>query len=158
MPIDGGEHMLVLPEMMATVPPYYQDTYIKAAYAEYCVEIGTEYGICPELLMALIEKESSGHADAQNGTCKGLCQVSEKWHRDRMEKLGVTDIFDPEGNIMLAADYLMELEAEYEDIGLCLMIYNGSSNAVSMAERGELTEYADWILTRSEELERANGK
>lgn len=150
--------MLVLPEMMATVPPYYQDTYIKTAYAEYCVEIGTEYGICPELLMALIEKESSGHADAQNGTCKGLCQVSEKWHRDRMEKLGVTDIFDPEGNIMLAADYLMELEAEYEDIGLCLMIYNGSSDAESRAEAGNLTEYAEWILERSETLERAHGK
>lgn len=150
--------MVCLPEMMATVPPYYEETYIKTEYVTYCEEIGTEYGICPELLMALIERESSGHADAQNGSCKGLCQVSEKWHKDRMERLGVTDIFDPEGNIRLCADYISEIGAEYEDIGLCLMIYNGSSNAVSMAERGELTEYADWILTRSEEIERSRGK
>lgn len=158
MPIDGGEHMLGLPEMMATVPPYYEETYIKQEYVEYCTEIGEEYGICPELLMALIEKESSGNADAQNGSCKGLCQVSEKWHQDRMEKLGVTDIFDPEGNIRLCADYLTELGTEYEDIGLTLMLYNGQSNAVSMAEQGLLSNYAEWILTRSEELERCHQK
>lgn len=150
--------MVCLPEMMATVPPYYEETFIQADYIELCEEIGTEYGICPELLMALIEKESSCHADAQNGSCKGLCQISEKWHRDRMEKLGVTDIFDPEGNIRLCADYLTELGAEYEDIGLTLMLYNGQSNAVSMAEQGLLSNYAEWILTRSEELERCHQK
>ena len=150
--------MVCLPEMMATVPPYYEETFIQADYIELCEEIGTEYGICPELLMALIEKESSGHADAQNGSCKGLCQVSEKWHKDRMEKLGITDIYDPEGNIRLCADFLDELHAEYEDIGLVLMVYSGKSDAVEIAERGELTYYAEWILERSAEIEKAHGK
>ena len=150
--------MVILPQLIATVPPYYEDTYIKAEYVEICEEIGTEYNICPELLMALIEKESSGKADAQNGSCKGLCQVSEKWHSGRMEKLGVTDIYDPEGNIRLAADYLTELGAEYEDIGLILMLYHGESNAESKAESGLLSDYADWILTRSAEIERSHGK
>ena len=150
--------MVILPQLIATVPPYYEDTYIQAEYVEYCVEIGEEYNICPELLMALIEKESSGKADAQNGSCKGLCQVSEKWHSGRMERLGVTDIYDPEGNIRLAADYLTELGAEYEDIGLTLMIYHGESNAESRAESGLLSDYADWILTRSAEIERSRGK
>lgn len=150
--------MVCLPEMMATVPPYYAETYIDPTYIEICTEIGEEYGICPELLMALIERESSGHADAQNGSCKGLCQVSERWHGDRMERLGVSDIFDPEGNIRLCADFLDELHAEYEDIGLCLMVYSGKSDAVEIAERGELTYYAEWILDRSAELELAHGK
>lgn len=150
--------MLVLPEMMATVPPYYEETFIQADYIELCEEIGTEYGICPELLMALIEKESSGHADAQNGSCKGLCQISEKWHKARMEKLGVTDIYDPESNIRLAADYLTELGAEYLDIGLVLCIYHGESDALEKAERGKLSDYAIWILDRSEDLERAHRK
>lgn len=150
--------MVVLPPLIATVPPCYEDTFIPAEYAELCVEIGEEYAICPELLMALIEKESSGHADAQNGSCKGLCQVSEKWHTDRMERLHIDDIYDPEGNIRLCADYLCELDAKYEDIGLVLMVYSGKSDAVEIAERGELTYYAEWILTRSEELERAHGK
>lgn len=150
--------MVCLPEMMATVPPYYEETFIQADYIELCEEIGTEYDICPELLMALIEKESSGHADAQNGSCKGLCQISEKWHRDRMERLGIDDIYDPEGNIRLAADYLTEMGAEYQDIGLVLMKFHGESDAESKAECGELSNYAEWILTRSEELERAHQK
>ena len=144
--------------MTALVPPYYEETYLNAEYVTFCEEIGEEYNICPELLMALIERESSGNPDAENGSCKGLCQVSERWHKDRMERLGVSDIYDPEGNIRLCADYISELGAKYEDIGLVLMVYSGKSDAVEIAERGELTYYAKWILDRSEELERANGK
>lgn len=145
--------------MTALVPPYYEETYIQEQYMESCVQIGEEYAICPELLMAMIERESRGDASADNGGgCKGLCQISEKWHEDRMERLGVTDIFDPEDNIRLCADYLCELEAKYEDIGLVLMKYHGESDAVEKAEQGILSEYAEWILERSEELERAHGK
>lgn len=142
----------------ATIPPYYEQTFLDEKYVEMCEDIGSEYGICPELLMAIIERESSGNPTAQNGSCKGLCQISEKWHTRRMEKLGVTDIYDPAGNIELCADYLMELGAEYEDIGLVLMVYSGSSNAFELSEQGELTSYAEEILERSAELERANGK
>ena len=85
------------------------DTYIAEEYQAYCEEIGEMYCVCPELLMAMIETESSGNPDATNGTCKGLMQVSEKWHRDRMKRLGVKDIYDPYGNILVATDYLMEL-------------------------------------------------
>lgn len=144
--------------MTALVPPYYEETYIQEQYVETCVQIGEEYAICPELLMAMIERESRGDASANNGGCKGLCQISEKWHEDRMERLGVTDIFDPEDNIRLCADYLCELGAEYEDIGLVLMKYHGESDAEEKAEQGILSEYAEWILERSEELERAHGK
>lgn len=150
--------MVVLPPLIATVPPHYEETYINQDYVNICEEVGQEYGICPEILIALIEKESAGHPDAQSGSCKGLCQVSDRWHRDRMEKLGVDNIYDPEGNIRLCADYLTEIGAEVNDMGLALMIYNGSTNAFELAERGELTHYAEWILTRSEELERAHGK
>lgn len=153
MPIDGGEHMLVLPEMMATVPPYYPDTYIKTEYVEYCTEIGEEYDICPEILMALIERESSGKADAENGSCKGLCQVSERWHRDRMEKLGVDDIFDPEGNIRLCADYLVELGSEYQDIAVAIGFYHGEKHPEI-----KISNYTTWILDRAEELERVHQK
>lgn len=145
--------MVILPQLIATVPPYYEDTYIKAEYVTICEEVGEEYNICPELLMALIEKESSGRADAQNGSCKGLCQVSEKWHSGRMERLGVTDIYDPEGNIRLAADYLTELGAEYEDIATVLGWYHGEADP-----ENKISTYTTWILERSEELEKAHGK
>ncbi len=145
--------MVVLPEMMATVPPCYEETYLSAEIVEICEEVGEEYAICPELLMALIERESSGHADAQNGSCKGLCQISERWHSDRMERLGVTDIYDPESNIRLCADYLCELGAEYQDIAIVLGRFHGESNAEI-----KISNYTTGILERSEELEKAHGK
>lgn len=136
-----------------------EDTYIKPEYQEYCNEIGEMNGICPELLMAMIETESSGRADAENGSCKGLMQVSERWHYDRMERLGVTDIYDPYGNILVAADYLLELFEKHEDVGVVLMVYNGDSRADEFAAgECELSNYAQNILARSETLERLHGK
>ena len=134
------------------------DTYIAEEYQDYCEEIGEMYCVCPELLMAMIETESSGNPDATNGTCKGLMQVSEKWHKDRMERLGVKDIYDPYGNILVATDYLMELAEKYEDIGIVLDVYNGNSKAMQNAENGVLSEYAEKILYRAEMLERVRGK
>ena len=135
-----------------------EDTYISEEIVGSCVQIGEEDGLCPEILMALIERESSGDPKATNGSCKGLCQISEKWHRDRMKRLGVTDIYDPEGNIRLAADYLMELADQYEDIGLVLMVYHGEKDAEQKAEEGRISEYATFILERAEQLERLHGK
>lgn len=103
--------------------------------------------------MAIIERESSGKPDAENGSCKGLCQISEKWHTYRMEELGITDIFDPESNIRLCADYLMELGAEYGDVAVALGVFHGESNAEI-----KISSYTVGILERSEELERAHNK
>lgn len=135
------------------------DTYIDEEYQEYCVEIGEMHGICPELLMAMIEVESSGNPKATNGTCKGLMQVSDKWHTDRMKRLGVSDIYDPYGNILVATDYLLELFEQYGDVGLVLMKFNGDSRADDFADgKCDMSDYAQKILARSERLERIHGK
>lgn len=140
-------------EFTSTAQP--AGTYISEDAQETCVKYGEEYGICPELLMAMIERESSGRPDAESGGCKGLMQISDRWHKDRMERLEVTDIYDVDGNIHVGADYLTELFEKYEDVGIVLMVYHGEKNA---ATKTELSDYADWILTRSAELERMNGK
>ena len=43
-----------------------EETDIPEEYQNYCIEIGKQYHICPELLMAMIEQESSGRADIVN--------------------------------------------------------------------------------------------
>lgn len=134
------------------------DTWLSDEVQGYCEEIGEEYCICPEMLMALIEAESHGQADAENGGCKGLCQVSVRWNKARMKSLGVTDIFDEYSNILVGADYLAELFEEYEDPAVVLMVYHGENKALSKAERGEISDYAEKILDRSAELERLHGK
>lgn len=114
--------------------------------------------ICPELVQAIIEKESRWNPGAVNGDCIGLMQISERWHRERMERLGVTDLFDPYDNILVGVDYMAELFERYEDPGMVLMVYNGDSRAKDLQATGNLSEYAEWILTRSAELEREHGK
>ncbi len=72
--------------------------------------------------------------------------------------LGVSDIFDEKGNILLAADYLAELFREYGDVGTVLMLYNGSRDAIERGIRADYTEYAQNIMKRSEQLERLHQK
>lgn len=125
---------------------------------EYIEAICEPRHICPELIEATIERESRWNPNAVNGDCKGLMQISERWHRERMERLGVTDLFDPYDNILVGVDYMAELFEKYEDTGITLMIYNGDSRAKDLQATGNLSEYAEWILTRSAELEREHGK
>ena len=129
------------------------DTYISRQAYDACVKYANEYCICPELVMAIIERESTGNPNAANGDCKGLMQISEKWHVDRMEMLGVTDIYDTVGNIQVGVDYLSELFLKYEDVATVLMVYHGEKGAVEKARRGEISDYAKGILERSQELE-----
>lgn len=120
--------------------------------------IGSLYVICPELLQAIIYYESSNNPRAYNNGCIGYMQISEKWHRDRMQKLGVSDLTDGYGNILVGVDYLMELAEEYGDVSLVLMKYNGDSRANELYEQGRMSDYAEKILMLSAELERKNGK
>lgn len=134
------------------------DTWISEMAQEACIKYGEQYGICPELLMAIVERESSGVPDAENGDCKGLMQIYTKWHSDRMDRLGVTDIFDEQGNILVGTDLLAELFEKYGDAAVVLMAYHGERNPAEKAERGEISDYAQGILERSAELERIHGK
>ena len=119
-----------------------------------CVVFSNEYCICPELVMAIIERESEGDPNATNGSCKGIMQISERWHSDRIDRLGVADIYDTVGNIHVGVDYLSDLFLKYEDAATVLMVYHGEEDAVSKSSRGEISDYAKCILERSQELER----
>lgn len=135
-----------------------KDTYISKTAHDACMKYGKEYGICPKLIMSIIETESSGDPKAVNGSCKGLMQVSQRWHKDRMKKLGVKSLYDERGNIHVGTDYLAELFDKHGDAATVLMVYHGEKNAVKKAKSGEISGYASGILKRSAELEKLHGK
>lgn len=122
--------------------------------------IGNEFNICPELLMALAERESCFQADAENGACKGLMQVNAKTHSQRFEDAGWTssEWDDAYKNMYVAASYLSDLFDKYEDVGIVLGVYHGESKAVEKGMSGNLSAYTTKILERSEELERIHQK
>lgn len=122
--------------------------------------IGNEFNICPELLMALAERESNFTATAENGPCKGLMQVNAKTHSQRFEDAGwsSSDWSDSYKNMYVAASYLADLFEQYEDVGIVLGVYHGESKAVEKGMSGNLSSYTKGILERSEELERIHQK
>lgn len=122
--------------------------------------IGHEFNICPELLMAMAERESRFTASAENGSCKGLMQVSVSYHKQRFVDAGwnPSEWTDAYKNMFVAGSYLHDLFEEYEDAATVLMIYHGEKNAVSKGKSGNISSYATGILERSEELERIHGR
>lgn len=140
--------------------PTREQTGIPEDIYEYANVIGGEFDICPELLLAMAERESCFTATAENGACKGLMQVNAKTHSQRFEDAGwsSSDWPDAYKNMYVAASYLSDLFDQYADVGIVLGVYHGESNAVEKGRSGKLSSYTIKILKRSEELERLSGK
>ena len=102
------------------------------------------YGLDSKIIKALIEEESGWLASAEgdNGQSVGLMQIQERWHKERMKRLGVTSLYDPEQNITVGCDILSELLNKYGNYKDALSAYN-SGNTV------EGRKYADRILSNA---------
>lgn len=106
--------------------------------------------VTPELIRSVIVSESSYNPKATNGSHVGLMQVSTRWHRERARRLGVEDLYDPYGNILVGTDYLNELIGSVDgDVVWALMIYNmGHKTAYQLYSNGVVSSYASEILSR----------
>lgn len=137
-----------------------KETKIPVEYVAYCYEIAKQYHLPPELIIAIIESESSGHplSISSSGAC-GLMQIMPNWHMQRMQRLGVEDIFDPYGNILLGTDYMKQLITSYKNLEMALMRYNGTGQdtAYELLSNDSATPYAIRIVNRMYELEYLHG-
>lgn len=142
------------------VTAYAKDLFMEESEVyEMAVEIGEIYSISPELLTAIAYHESRYKTDAKNGGCIGLMQVNQPFHKDRMKRLWVSDLYDPYGNMLVAADYLAELIDEYQEIAPSLMEYHGESGVDKFIDgEKDMSKYARKILKLSEEMEQKNNK
>lgn len=134
------------------------DTYISKEYVGYVYDICLEYNVCPELIIAMIEAESSGdrYCTSPSGA-QGLMQIIPKWHMERVYSLGVTDLYDPYSNILVGVSLIADYAEKYQDLPLVLMVYNEGAyhGAVERAESEQYSEYAKKIMQRSSELQKA---
>lgn len=99
-----------------------------------------ESGIPYELALAVIEQETGfRNVTGDDGASCGYMQIQEKWHRDRMARLGVTDLMDPFGNFRVGCDFLAELLDQYS-LEEALTAYNSG--------RPGKSQYADSVIAR----------
>ena len=115
-----------------------------------------KYGIRhPQYIFAMIQRESGYQVDAigDNGKAFGLMQVQPRWHQDRMERLGVTDLLDPYQNVTVGIDFMAELMGYGEGVEWALMAYNsGPSNAWAMQRKGLLSDYTRDVIGISADI------
>ena len=109
------------------------------------------HGIDPAIIFAMAYRESSYRASAigDNGNSFGLLQIQPRWHQNRMDRLGVTDLLDPYQNVVVGIDYLAEQVERYDgDIAKALVAYNAGHYS------GTITQYAKNVLETAEEVTR----
>jgi soluble lytic murein transglycosylase-like protein len=122
---------------------------------DYVRDISKQYNMDPTLIMSVIQQESEYNPKAKNGNCLGLMQVSARWHKDRADRLGVTDFYDAYSNVLLGVDYLSELRDKYKDMRLVLMLYNMEHDtAVRLYKSGQISNYAKTIIARAEQYKK----
>jgi len=112
----------------------------------YTEEVAEAYGLDPAVVYAVMYTESRFQADAvgDNGESLGLMQIKAKWHQERMARLGVTDLLEPQQNILVGCDFLAELLAEYGDMYTALTVYRYGDTVIT----GE--DYAAIVLELSD--------
>lgn len=103
-----------------------------------------ESGIDMELALAVIWKETDfRNVMGDGGNSFGYMQIQPRWHADRMERLGVTDLMDPASNFRVGCDFLAELLEDHA-LAYALTYYNSGKARVS--------EYSEIVMGYMEEL------
>ena len=104
-------------------------------------DIATRSGVDPNIVKAIIKEESGGNPNAvgDGGESIGLMQIQPRWHRAKMEELGIVNLYDPQENVILGCSILSELYDKYGNYGDALSVYNSGNT-----EDGR--KYAERIL------------
>lgn len=140
-------------EPIPTEPPEperaYYDVPLDRDLQDHIFEVCEDYGIDPAIIVAMIRMESTYNPNCigDNGNSFGLMQIQPRWHSERMEKLGCTDLLDPYQNVVVGIDYLAELYRHYGSMTYALIAYNGGySRANDLRAAGESNGYANTVL------------
>lgn len=136
-PVENGENQELADEQSyhsEVIPLTYEEQdWLQAA----CEEFNVPYA----LALGLIEKESNfRNLIGDHGASAGYMQIQQKWHQDRMERLGVTDLLEPSGNFRVGCDFLAELCAKYNDWNVVLTVFNMGHDP------GYITDYAKDVM------------
>lgn len=106
----------------------------------------------PELLIAIIQKESSFRPKVQSRYgAQGLMQVVRRWHRDKLHPS--ESLFDPEVNIRVGVDVLEEyLDQANGNLDDALRKYSGNARGYAnriLSEKRKLARIAEQAATQA---------
>lgn len=119
--------------------------------------LSADYEIPVELVLAVIEKESSFNEKAVSAVgAKGLMQIIPEYHKDRMKRLGCSNLFDPKQNVTVGVDFLAELiEKNGGNLNKALTAYNfgqNGANKLFFSKGKESSYYSRSVLETAEKI------
>lgn len=104
--------------------PVYHDVALEPELQDLLRAACEEAEIPMELALAVVWKETRyRNLMGDGGKSYGYMQIQPRWHKDRMERLGVTDLMDPLSNFRVGCDFLAELLDRYP-LANALAYYN----------------------------------
>ena len=128
-------------------------------------DVCDEYGVQPEIVIAIIEHESGGNPDAVNSTsgAMGLMQIMPGTWEAQVSAIDVVGVklypFNPVDNVYVGIRLLSAL-MDGRSIEYALDCYalgeGGAAKRASQMEVYEPTEWTAWILERANELSTEN--
>lgn len=132
----------------------YWDIPLSEDLQDYIRTLCADYSVPEELILAMIEVESSFRPSVVSSTGDyGYMQINECNHEWLKDELGVTDFLDPYQNILCGVYILSgHLEKTDGDIAKALMRYNnGPTGAYRLWQKGVFeTSYTKKIMTAYE--------
>lgn len=127
--------------------PYRDDIPLTYDEQDWLLAACEENDIPFALALGLIERESTfRNILGDDGASSGYMQIQQRWHYDRMERLGVTDLTDPQSNFRVGCDFLAELYDRYGDWHIALTAYNMGHDPgyITNYAYGVMDNYARW--------------
>lgn len=121
---------------------------------DYIVQLCEQREIDPAVVFAIIWRESNyGKYDlGDNGNAVGLMQIWEKYHADRMARLGCDNLSNPLQNVTVGIDYLDSLIDREKGLEWAVTAYNAGATGAN--RRGGTSEYARDVLAEAERMKR----
>ena len=117
----------------------------KIAYAVN--RFAPKYKLPPKLIICVIEQESSFQPmRTSKANCKGLMQINEKFHKEKLKKLGIkgSQIYYIDNNIHLGCMILREYYNKTRSISGALQKYLGANNRTYICDI--LGAFSDLII------------
>lgn len=152
----AAEERLNKPEVIME-PVKYFDVPLSTDLQDHIFSVCEKRNIDPAIIVAMIERESDYRPSTigDGGNSLGLMQIQPKWHQERANQLGCSNLMDPYQNITVGVDLFSDLLKCRNSVEWALMAYNGGpSYANNKARNGVITDYARAVLNNSKNLEK----
>lgn len=131
---------------------YYEEIPLDADVQDLIFTMCEQRGIDPAIVFAIIWRESRYDASVigDNGNAVGLMQIQERYHADRMARLGCDNLLNPLQNVTVGIDYLAEMIGREKGVKWAVTAYN--RGAVGANRCGGCSEYAREVLAEAERM------